>query len=67
MSTRQEKRKQNTFKRDQAIRKRYDALSRKKSSRGTPMYKHEYIVEKIANEFFLTDRTVENVLTGSSE
>lgn len=67
MSTRQEKRKQNTSKRNIKIRKRYEALSRKKSSGGTPMYNHEYIVELIGEEYNLSARTVQNVLTGSSE
>lgn len=49
-------------KRNAKINKRFNELSNIMSPRGKRKYSYEFIYEKLSNEFYLSTKTIENIL-----
>lgn len=49
-------------KRNAKIHKRFNELSNIASPRGKRKYSYDFIFEKLSNEFYLSPKTIENIL-----
>lgn len=61
MNEREYRRNERLEQRNAKIRERFDALSGKREN-GKKIYTNEYCISKVADEFYLSERTVEGII-----